>query len=143
MNPNASFSVQQQTTDYSQNDSRSLVLSFLAKKYLELVWDIFAVHYACYTENNCLALIPRRMSQKNDCSQVRLSTGWFDPSVKLTFLFCCVRNRYLDNVITAPGDATFWRINAQNDAFFAKVRKIKTQKHKNRGRFKYCCNTVD
>lgn len=32
--------------------------------------------------------------------------------------------RYVENVITAPGDARFWRINAHNDAFFAKVRSM-------------------
>ncbi|CAM9744831.1 unnamed protein product [Scytosiphon promiscuus] len=29
--------------------------------------------------------------------------------------------RYVDNVISQPGDATFWRINVKNDVFFAKV----------------------
>lgn len=33
--------------------------------------------------------------------------------------------RYVNNVITAPGDASFWRINAQNDGFFAKVKAAK------------------
>lgn len=31
--------------------------------------------------------------------------------------------RYVEHVITAPGDARFWRINAHNDAFFAKVSR--------------------
>ncbi|CBJ33221.1 calmodulin-like myosin-light chain [Ectocarpus siliculosus] len=33
--------------------------------------------------------------------------------------------RYVENVISAPGDARFWRINAQNDAFFAKLGRHK------------------
>eukprot|EP00903_Cladosiphon_okamuranus_P006300 g6178.t1 len=33
--------------------------------------------------------------------------------------------RYVENVITAPGDARFWRINAHNDAFFAKLGRHK------------------
>lgn len=34
---------------------------------------------------------------------------------------CVSSNRYVDNVISAPADASFWRINAKNDVFFAKV----------------------
>ncbi|CAN0066047.1 unnamed protein product, partial [Hapterophycus canaliculatus] len=33
--------------------------------------------------------------------------------------------RYVDNVISAPGDASFWRISTKNDVFFAKLGRHK------------------